>query len=109
MYILEISSLSVVSFAILSHSEDCLVALLLVSSFVQKLLSLTRSHLFLEQVPVLSDLYSLTFFALSPHLLSSPDLTLTSSILTSQLLQTPFYPLGNPFFFFTDSHLLKPS
>ena len=35
-----------ISFAILSHSEDCLVTLLMVSSFVQKLLSLTRSHLF---------------------------------------------------------------
>ena len=47
MYILEISSLSVVSFAILSQSEDSLVTLLMVSSFVQKLLSLTRSHLFI--------------------------------------------------------------
>ena len=46
-YILEIDPLSVVSFAIIfSHSEGCLFTLLLVSFAVQKLLSLTRSHLF---------------------------------------------------------------
>ena len=45
-YILEINSLSVVSFAIIfSHSEGCLLTLLIVSVFVQKLLSLIRSHL----------------------------------------------------------------
>ena len=45
-YILEIHSLSVVSFAIISsHSEGCLFTLLIVS-FVVKLLSLIRSHLF---------------------------------------------------------------
>ena len=44
--ILEINSLSVVSFAIIfSHSEGCLFALLIVSFFVQKLLSLFKSHL----------------------------------------------------------------
>ena len=47
LYILEISLLSVVLFAItLSHSEGCLFTLLLVSFAVQKLLSLIRSHLF---------------------------------------------------------------
>ena len=47
LYILEINSLSVVSFAtIFSHSEGCLFTLLLVSFAVQKLLSLIRSHLF---------------------------------------------------------------
>jgi len=47
LYILEISPLSVVSFAIIfSHSEDCLFTLLIVSFAVQKLLSLFRSHLF---------------------------------------------------------------
>ena len=47
LYILEINPLSVVSFAIIiSHSEDCLFTLLIVSFAVQKLLSLIRSHLF---------------------------------------------------------------
>ena len=46
LYILEINSLSVVSFAmVLSHSEVCLFTLLVVSFGVQKLLSLIRSHL----------------------------------------------------------------
>ena len=48
LYILEINSLSVVSFAIiLSHSHGCLFALLIVSFIVQKLLSLIRLHLFI--------------------------------------------------------------
>ena len=48
LYIFEISSLSVVSFAIIfSHSEGCLFTLLIVSFIVQKLLSLIRSHLFI--------------------------------------------------------------
>ena len=48
LYILEINPLSVVSFAIIfSHSEGCLFNLLIVSFAVQKLLSLTRSHLFI--------------------------------------------------------------
>ena len=48
MYIFEISSLSVASFAIiLSHSEGCLFTLLIVSFVVQKLLILIRSHLFI--------------------------------------------------------------
>ena len=47
LYILEINPLSVVSFAIsVSHSEDCLFTLLVVSFAMQKLLSLIRSHLF---------------------------------------------------------------
>ena len=47
LYILEINPLSVVSFAItFSHSEGCLLTLLIVSFAVQKLLSLIRSHLF---------------------------------------------------------------
>ena len=47
MYILEINPLSVVPFAIIfSHSESCLLTLLIVSFAVQKLLRLTRSHLF---------------------------------------------------------------
>ena len=46
-YIFEISSLSVASFAIFSHSEGCLFTLLIVSFVVQKLLSLFRSHLFI--------------------------------------------------------------
>ena len=46
LYILEINPLSVVSFAIIfSHSQGCLFTLLIVSFAVQKLLSLTRSHL----------------------------------------------------------------
>ena len=47
LYILEINPLSVVSFAIIfSHYEGCLFTLLIVSFAVQKLLCLTRSHLF---------------------------------------------------------------
>ena len=47
LYILEVNPLSVVSFAItFSHSEGCLLTLLIVSFAVQKLLSLIRSHLF---------------------------------------------------------------
>ena len=46
MYIFEINSLSVASFAIiLFHSEGCLFTLLIVSFVVQKLLILIRSHL----------------------------------------------------------------
>ena len=48
LYIFEINSLSVASFAIIFyHSEDCLFTLLIVSFNVQKLLSLVRSHLFI--------------------------------------------------------------
>ena len=47
LYIFEINSLSVASFAIFSHSEGCLFSLLIVSFVVQKLLSLTRYHLFI--------------------------------------------------------------
>ena len=48
LYILEINSLSVVSFAIIfSHSEGCLFTLFVVSFAVQKLSSLIRSHLFI--------------------------------------------------------------
>ena len=47
LYILEINSLSVMSFAIIySHSEGCLFTLLIVFFIVQKVLSLIRSHLF---------------------------------------------------------------
>ena len=46
LYIFEINSLSVASFAaIFSHSEGCLFTLLIVFFVVQKLLSLIRSHL----------------------------------------------------------------
>ena len=48
MYIFEINSLSVASFAVIfSHSEGYLFTLLIVSFIVQKLLSLIRSHLFI--------------------------------------------------------------
>ena len=48
LYIFEINSLSVASFAIIfSHSEGCLSTLLIVSFIVQKLLSLVSSHLFI--------------------------------------------------------------
>ena len=47
MYIFEITSLSVASFAIIfCHSEGCLFTLLIVSFVVQKLLILIRYHLF---------------------------------------------------------------
>ena len=45
--IFDINSLSIALFAIIfSHSEGCLFTLLIVSSVVQKLLILIRSHLF---------------------------------------------------------------
>ena len=48
LYIFEINSLSVASFAtIFSHGEGCLFTLLIVSFVVQKLLILLRSHLFI--------------------------------------------------------------
>ena len=48
LYIFEINSLSVASFAIIfSHSEGCLFTLLIVSFVVQELLSLLRSNLFI--------------------------------------------------------------
>ena len=48
LYILEINSLSVVSFAIIfSHCEGCLFTLVIVSFVVQKLLILIRSHQFI--------------------------------------------------------------
>ena len=48
MYIFEINSLSLASFAIIfSHSEGCLFTLLILFFVVQKLLSLIRSHLFI--------------------------------------------------------------
>jgi len=48
LYILEVNSLSVISFAIIfSHFEGCLFFLLIVSFVVQTLLSLIRSHLFI--------------------------------------------------------------
>ena len=55
LYIFEINSLSVPSFAIIfSHSEGYLFTLLIVSFIVQKLLSLIRSHfLFLLSFPLL--------------------------------------------------------
>ena len=48
LYILEINSLSVASFAIIfSHSEGCLFTLLIVSFVVQQVLILIGSHLFI--------------------------------------------------------------
>ena len=48
LYIFEINPLSLASFAIIfSQSEGCLFSLLIVSFVVQKLLSFTRSHLFI--------------------------------------------------------------
>ena len=48
LYIFEINSLSVASFAIIfSHSEGCLYTYLIVYFVVQKPLSLIRSHLFI--------------------------------------------------------------
>ena len=47
LYIMEINSSSVVSFAVIfSHSEVCLFSFLIVSLIVQKLFSLIRSHCF---------------------------------------------------------------
>ena len=48
MYILDINPLLVASFAnIFSHSVHCLFVLLMISFAMQKLLSLSRSHLFI--------------------------------------------------------------
>ena len=44
---LHINSLSVTSFSNISHSVDCLFVLSVVSSVVEKLLSLIRFHLFI--------------------------------------------------------------
>ena len=56
MYILEINSLSVVSFAVIfSHSEVCLFTLLIVSFVVQKLLSSAGSHVFIFSFPLLQE------------------------------------------------------
>ena len=56
LYIFEINSLSIASFAIIfSHSEGCLFTLLVVSFVVQKLLSLIRPCLFLLLFPLLWD------------------------------------------------------
>ena len=44
LYILEVNFLSVVLFAVFSHSEGCLFILFIVSFAVQKLLNLIRSH-----------------------------------------------------------------
>ena len=47
LYILKINPLSIVSIVIIfSHSKGCLFTLFIVSSTVQKLLSLIRYHLF---------------------------------------------------------------
>ena len=47
LYVFEINSLSIASFAIIfSHSESCLFTLFIISSILKKLLSLIRSHLF---------------------------------------------------------------
>ena len=49
LYMLDINPLSVTSFAnIFSHSIDCLFVLSMISFAVQKLLSLIRSHSFME-------------------------------------------------------------
>ena len=47
LYIFEIHSLLIASFAIFSHSEVCLFTLFIVSFIVQNLLSLIMSHLFI--------------------------------------------------------------
>ena len=48
LYIFEINSLSIASFAIIfSYSEGCLFTLLIVPFIVQKFLSLIRSYLFI--------------------------------------------------------------
>ena len=48
LYIFEINSLSIASFTVIfSHSEGCLLTLLIVSFVVQKLLILIRSHLYI--------------------------------------------------------------
>ena len=48
LYIFEINSLSVASFAVIfSHYEGCLFTLLIISLVVQRLLSLLKSHLFI--------------------------------------------------------------
>ena len=63
LYVLEINPLSVISFAIIfSHSEGCLFTLFIVSFAVQKLLSLTRSHLFIFAfISIIPLLYSIIF------------------------------------------------
>ena len=60
LYILDINPLLVISFTnIFSHSVDCLFVLSMVSSAVQKLLNLIRSHLFI---------FAFVFFVLADRL-----------------------------------------
>ena len=54
LYIFEVNSLSVASFAIIfSHSEGCLFTLLIVPFDVQKLLRLIRSHFFFSFISII--------------------------------------------------------
>ena len=67
LYILEINSLSVASFAIIfSHSEGYLFPLLIVSFILQKLSSLIRSHLFMCHRGSCCDLCQRVFCLCSP-------------------------------------------
>ena len=106
MYILEISCLSVASFAIIfSHSEGYLFTLLIVSFDMQKLLSLIRSHLFmfvfkrsfsmdlclLSNISVLDCYYSALF--VTSNLLFVLCFT---SISTTGSMVTPRMPLFAP-------------
>ena len=64
LYILEINSLSVVSFAIIfSHSEGCLFTLLVVSFAVQKLLSLREDSTHGHHQMVNTEIRLIIFFA----------------------------------------------
>ena len=74
LYIFEIISLSVASFAIIfSHSEGCLFTLLIVSFIVQKFLSLIRSHLLI---------FCFYFHYSGKWVIENPAVIMSESVLT---------------------------
>ena len=87
LYIFEVSSLSVASFAIISsHSEGCLFTLLIVSFVVQKLLILIRSHLFI--FPFISNILPSQFYCPSAQCCS-----VTTSMACFPIGNSPLPPL----------------
>ena len=93
MYILEISCLSVASFAIIfSHSEGCLFTLLIVSFDVQKLLRLIRSHLFISKSTSKREV-KVKVAQLCPTLCNPMDYTV-HGILQARILEWVAFPFS---------------
>ena len=94
MNILEVNSLSVVSFAVIfSHSEGSCFTLLLVSFIVQKLLNLIRSHLFIFVLIFITLRFLIFIFGhflrFYPDILSYKSLKNFHSINYLSTVQTP--------------------